>query len=181
MLWFCSGLALIQGIESSLFHLQLSRCGEGGRAESFVLQESRSPSQSSNLEEERARGGLDCPRPKQAYLPACIPALQRPWHWTQLWAPSKQKWPKLVHGPVQVTDVCQLVWCSGGYTEIYFSTPYETGSCLTYSNLAGSPSVTIAVSCLWIQSRGHFETGHACFHGPRASQWLCCCPRLPSI
>lgn len=63
LLWFCSGPALFQGIESFLFRLQLSRCGEGGRADSFVLQESRSPSRSSRCEEGRARGGLDCLRP----------------------------------------------------------------------------------------------------------------------
>lgn len=62
-LWFCSGLGLMEGIESLLFSLKLPDVEK--EKEGTLLF-----SRVSEVEEEGAGGGLGCLGPKQACLPA---------------------------------------------------------------------------------------------------------------
>lgn len=52
-------------------------------------------------------------------------------YWAWLWAQSRLRWPKSVLSPVQVTDICHLVWCSNAYKEIYLTTVNPSQGWLT--------------------------------------------------
>lgn len=71
LLWCCLGLALIQGIESLLLSLQLSKCGKGGRHSLLLSRSSDFQLKVSNL---KRKGKEVVWAAWDLSEPACLPA-----------------------------------------------------------------------------------------------------------